>query len=177
MTAFALIVIAMGLVVLVFGNRLVLLGAGIGTLLGVGILRWLPGDQASLWWWIVPIGMAILFGIGGGLVKGLISIISLAFGALAGGAIVLAVLDLFGLDLGLVNWLLALVGAVIGAMLMSRFKDWAVIILAAVVGALLAVRGLQMLVPSIQGVIASLLGLLLAGGGIYYHGFYGKKKA
>lgn len=178
MTAFALLVIAMGLVVLAFGNRLVLLGAGIGVLLGVGVLRWLPGSPASLWWWIVPIGLAILFGIGGGLAKGLVSIISLAFGALAGGAVVLVVMDLFGLDQGWVNLILALVGAVIGAILMSGLKDWAVIVLAAVVGALLVVRGLQMWLPAIQGLVATLISLVLAGLAIAYHGgFLGKGKS
>jgi hypothetical protein len=82
------------------------------------------------------------------------------------------VLDLFGLDLGLVGWLLALVGAVIGAGLLSRFKEWTLIVLASLVGALLTVRGLQMLIPFVQGFIASLIGLVLAGGGIAYHAGY-----
>ena len=170
--------IVLGLIVLAFGNRLALLGAGVGALLGIGILRFLPGSQDSLLWLIVPIGLAILFALGSGLAKGILTLITLAIGALAGGAIVLAVLDLFGLDWGLINWLLALIGAVVGAGLVSRFKDWAVIILAAIVGALLTVRGLQMLIPSFQGFVASLFGLLLAGIGIAYHGgFIGKRKS
>jgi predicted MFS family arabinose efflux permease len=95
---------------------------------------------------------------------------------LAGGAIVLSLLDVFGVDAGFMGWILALVGAIIGAILVSRFKDWAIIILAAIVGALLVVRGTQMLLPSIQGAIASLIGLVLAGGAIAYHGgLLGKK--
>jgi hypothetical protein len=170
MTLLGVILIALGLIVLAFGSRLALLGAGVGALLGIGILRILPGDLDSLWWLIVPIGLAILFAFGAGLARGVINLIILAIGAFAGGAIVLAVLDLFGLDLGVVNWLLALVGAVVGAGLLSRFKDWAIIILAALIGALLTVRGLQVLLPSLQGTIATLIGLLLAGGGIAYHG-------
>jgi fucose permease len=85
-------------------------------------------------------------------------------------------LKLFGLDLGLVGWLLALVGAVIGAAVMSRFKDWAIIILAAIVGALLCTSGLQMLIPSLDGVIASLITVVLTVVSVVYQGgFIGKK--
>jgi hypothetical protein len=166
----AVILIALGIIVLLFGNRLALFGAGVGALLGLGILRILPGVQESLLWLVVPVGLAILFAVGAGFAKGLVSLITLALGALAGGAIVLALLDLFGLDWGLMNWVLALVGAVIGAGLASRFKDWAVILLAGIVGALLCVRGLQMIFPSLDGAIATLIGVLLAAAGIAYHG-------
>lgn len=170
MSFVAIIILVLGLLLLAFGNRLAWFGAGVGALLGVGLLSLLPGDQSTLVWLVVPVGLAILFAIGSGVAKGIVNIVILAFGALAGGAIVLAVLDLLGLDLGLAGWLVALVGAVIGAVLASRFGDWAIIILAALVGSLLTVRGLQMLLPSIQGAIASLIGLVLAVGAIAYHG-------
>ena len=177
MTAFALIIIVLGIILLVSGSRLAIFGAGIGALLGIGILRFLPGAQDNLLWLSVPIGLAILFALGGGLAKGFINLITLAFGALAGGAIVLAVLDLFVLDLGITTWILALVGAVIGAGLASRFTSWVLIFLAAFVGALLCVRGLQMLIPAFDGALASLLGLILAGVGIAYQGrLFGKRK-
>jgi hypothetical protein len=173
----SIIFIVLGLLVLAFGSRLALFGAGVGALLGIGILSILPGTQTGWIWWIIPIGLAILFAIGAGIAKGFIGLISLALGALAGGAITLGLLNLLGLDWGLVNWLLALVGAVIGAGLMSRFKNWAVIILAAVVGALLCTRGLQMMIPSLGGSIGSLIGLVLAGAGIAFQGgLFGKKK-
>jgi hypothetical protein len=90
---------------------------------------------------------------------------------------VFAVLNLFGLDWGLLNWGLALIGAVIGAALVSRFKEWAVIILAGLVGAFLCMRGLQILIPSLDGLIATLIGLVLAGAGIAYQGgLFGKRK-
>jgi hypothetical protein len=178
MFALGLGLILLGLVILVFGTRMVILGAGVGALLGIGFLRILPGTQESALWLIIPIGLAILFAFGAGIAKGMVSLVTLALGALAGGAIALAVLDLFGLDLGLTNWIIALVGAVIGAGLMSRFKTWAVIILASLVGALLSVRGLQMLVPAVQGIWSSLIGLVLLGGGIVFHGgFFGKRKS
>jgi len=178
MTGFAIIIIIVGLIMLLYGTRLALLGAGIGVLLGVGILRLFPGAQDNLLWLIIPIGLAILFAVGGGFAKGLIGLVTLAFGALAGGAIVLAILDLFGLDWGITNWILALIGAVIGAGLLSRFKDWALIFLAAFVGSLLVVRGLQMVFPSFTGAFASLLGLVLLGGSVAYQGgLFGKRKS
>jgi hypothetical protein len=77
------------------------------------------------------------------------------------------------------DWILALTGAVTGIILIGRFKDWAFIGLAAFVGALLTVRGLQILMPFMQGFIGTLLGVVLAGGSIAYHGGFlsGRKPA
>ena len=178
MTFFAILIIALGVLVLVVGKHLVILGAGVGALLGIGILRFLPGAQDSLWWWIIPVGLAVLFMIGSGVLKGFIRLITLAFGAVAGGAIVFAALDLFGLNFGLIDWILALVGAMIGLFIVERFEKWAFIALAALVGALLTVRGLQMLAPFMQGFAGALLGLVLAGVSFAYHGdFLGGHKS
>jgi hypothetical protein len=177
MVILAIVVIVLGLVVLLYGTRLALFGAGVGALLGIWLLNILPGDQSSLLWAIVPVGLAILFALGASLAKVVIGIITLVLGALGGWAVVMGVLGLFGWDLGLISWILAFIGAVVGAILFSRFKEWAVIFLASIVGALLVVRGLQMWFPSFQGWLASLIGLLLAGGGIAYHaGWLGGKK-
>lgn len=170
MLTLSLILIVIGLIVLAFGSRLAILGAGVGALLGIGILSFLPGTQSSWLWLIIPISLAALFAFGAIVAKGVIGLVTLAFGALAGGAIVLGILNLFGLDLGMMNWILALVGAVIGAGLASRFKTWTIIVLAGVVGSLLCMRGIQMLFPSFGGAIASLVALVLAGGGIAYQG-------
>lgn len=171
-----IIFIILGLVVLAYGSRMAIFGAGVGALLGVGILRFLPGAQESLFWLAVPIGLAILFAFGAGIAKGLIGLITLALGALAGGAITLALLDLFNLDWGIMNWVVALIGAVIGAAIASRFKDWAIIILASAVGALLCVRGLGMIFTGFDGFLASLVGVILLVGGIVYQGGLLKKK-
>ena len=178
MVVFALIIIVLGLMLLGFGKRMWLFGAGVGAVVGLAIIRFLPGAQDNWFGLLVVLGLAILFAIGSGIAKGLIGLITLALGALAGGAIVLLVLDMFGLDWGLVNWVLALVGAVVGAGVMSRFKDWAIIILAAVVGALLFVDGLTMLIPSLTGFIASLITLVLVVASVVYQGgLLGKGKA
>jgi hypothetical protein len=175
MTVFAILVIVLGLMILGFGKRMWLFGAGVGAVVGLAILRFLPGAQDNWFGLLVVVGLAILFAIGSGIAKGFIGLITLALGALAGGAIVLLVLDMFGLDWGLVNWLLALVGAVIGAGILSRFKDWAIILLAALVGALLCTRGLQLLIPSIDGLFASLITVVLVVASIVYQGGLLKK--
>jgi len=179
MNFFWILIIALGIFILAVGNRLTILGAGVGALLGIGILRLLPGNQDSLWWWILPVGLAVLFMIGAIIFKGFVSLVTLAIGAVAGGAIVLAALDLLGLNFGLIDWILALVGAVIGVILIQRYKEWAFIALAALVGALLTVRGLQMFVPLVQGFFGTLLTFVLAGISFAYHGGYfkGRKPA
>ena len=161
MFTFSVLIIAIGLVVLAFGTRLVLLAGGVGLLLGLGILHILPGSQESWVWLLIPVGLAVFFALGTGVAKGIISLITLVLGSLAGAAIVLAVLDLFGIDSGMISLVLALMGAVIGAGSFMRFKIWTLIVLASIVGALLVVRGLQMFIPAIQGIIASLIGLVL----------------
>jgi hypothetical protein len=176
MNFFAILIIVLGIFILVVGNRLTILGAGVGALLGIGILRFLPGSQDSLWWWIIPVGLAVSFMIGAVIFKGFISLVTLAIGAVAGGAIVLATLDLFGLNFGLMDWILALVGSVIGVILIQRYKEWAFIALAALVGALLTVRGLQIFMPFVQGFFGTLLGLVLAGLSFAYHGGLFKKR-
>jgi len=169
MFAYAILVILAGFVVLVFGNRMVIFASGVGALLGIGILRFFPGSQESWLWLLIPVVLAVLFAIGAVSAKAIISLISMALGALAGGGIVLAVLDLFGFDLGVLAWIFVLAGAVVGAGLLGRFKDWTLIVLTSLVGALLAVRGLQMLLPFVQGFLASLISLVLTAGGIAYH--------
>ena len=114
--------------------------------------------------------------------KGLVAIVILVLGTLAGAAIVLGFLDLFNMDLGLMRWLLAAVGGIVGFVLIRRARqgsqDWGMIILAGLVGALLVTRGLTILLPSLQGLVGTLIVIVLAGVSIAYQGGYlGKRKA
>ena len=166
----ALLLIGAGVAVLLFGTRLFVLGAGVGALLGVGLLRLLPGAQGVFISLLVPVGLAIVCAMGTAFIRVVVDMLMLALGALAGAAIALALLDLFGISFGVLDWLFILAFAIVGLIIAGRFKGWAIIVIAAVVGALLTMRGLQMLLPSLQGSIATLLALILAGGGIAYHG-------
>lgn len=164
------LLIALGLVALAVGSRLAILGAAVGAILGVSLLRLLPGDQGFWLTLLVPGGLAVLFFFGAGLAKETVGSLTLVLGVVAGAAITLNVLDLFQRSSGLLDWTLAVAGGGVGAVLVNRFRDWAVIILAGLVGAMLTMRGLSILVPWLDGLFATSLALLLAAAGIAYQG-------
>jgi len=166
----AITLIIFGILVLVFGSRLWLLGASVGALLGLGLLRLIPGVQTGFVGLLIPIGLAIAFAFGAVFLKGVVDIIILVLGVLAGAAIALGFLNLFGMGTGLLGWLFVVLGGVIGAILVRRFRRWAMVILAGLVGALLTVWGLQLWFPTLTGPFATLITLVLAGGGIAYQG-------
>lgn len=167
---FPILLIAIGIVVLVVGSRLAVLGAAVGALLGVALLQWIPGSQV---WWIqlgVPIALGVLGFLGGGFAKGIVNIVLMVIGAVAGVAIVFGFLDLFNLDLGALGWLLALVGGIVGFLAVTRYRHWAMLGLAGIVGALLVVRGLSEWLPMLEGAIGTLVTIVLAGASIAYQG-------
>jgi hypothetical protein len=176
---FPILLIAIGIAVLAFGKHLAILGAAVGALLGVALLRLFPGSSGPLLTLGIPISLAVIGFIGAGFAKGIVDIVLLVMGALAGAAIVMGFLDLFGIDNGLLDWLLALVGGVIGLIMVRRFKEWALIILAGLIGGLLITRGLSIWLPFLQGALGTLLVILLAGGEIVYQGGFltGRKSA
>jgi hypothetical protein len=175
---FSILLIAIGIAVLVVGKRLAVLGAAVGALLGVALLRWIPGSSGPLIAFGVPIGLAVLGFFAAGFAKGIVNIVLIVLGALAGIAITLAALELFGINTGLFDWLLALVGGIIGIVIVMRFKDWALIVLAGLIGGLLVTRGLADWLPFLAGAAGSLLVLVLAGASIAYQGgLFGKRKA
>jgi hypothetical protein len=168
---FPILIIAIGIAVLTFGKRLAVLGAAVGALLGLALLRIIPGTSSSpLLALLIPILLAVIGFFAAGFAKGIVNIVLIVLGALAGAEIMLGFLDLFGTTSGLLYWLLALIGGVIGVMLVQRFKEWAMIILAGLVGGLLVTRGLTAWMPFLQGAVGSLLVLVLAAGSILYQG-------
>lgn len=168
---FPILIIAIGIAVLVFGKRLAVLGAAVGAILGVVVLRLFNVPLTDLLLTLLIPGLLAVIGFFvAGFAKGIISIVLMVFGALAGAAIVLAFFDLFNLDPGLIGWILAFVGAVVGFILITRFKDWGMILLSAVIGALLVSRGLTILIPSLGGALGTLVVIVLAGGSIVYQG-------
>lgn len=173
---FPIMVIAIGIAVLVFGKRLSVLGAAVGALLGVGLLYMFPGSSNSFLELLIPILLAVLGFFGAAFAKGIVDIVLLVIGALAGAAITLGFLSIFNIS-GLFVWLLVLVGGVIGLILVRRFKEWAMIILAGLIGGLLITRGLTDWFTVLEGALGSLLVLVLAGVSIVFQGglFGGRK--
>lgn len=172
---FPILLIVVGIAVLVFGRRLAVLGAAVGALLGVVLLSVFSGS-AELWvQFAVVLGFALVGFFAAAFARGIIDVVILVLGALAGAAIVLMFLDLFKIDQGLLNWLLAVAGGVIGLMVIRRSRrssrDWGMIILASLIGALLIARGIVLLLPSLEGgAIMTLIIIVLVGGGIVYQG-------
>lgn len=168
-----ILMILLGFGVLIFGRRLSMLGAAVGALIGVVMLRLLGGEADLQTTLLVVGGLALVGFITAAFTKGAIDVVILVLGALAGAAIMMSFLDLFRIDLGLANWLLAVVGGVVGLVMMRHYrkgsKDWGMVILASLVGALLIVRGINLLLPSLQNtLIATLILVVLTAGGIAY---------
>jgi hypothetical protein len=166
---FPIFIIAIGIAVLAFGKRLAVLGAAVGALFGIALLRLIPGTSSSpLLALLIPVFLAVIGFFVAGFAKGMINIVLIVLGALAGAAIMLGFLDLFGINTGLLDWVLAVVGGVVGVMLVQRFKEWAMIILSGLIGGLLVTRGLTSYLPFLEGALGSLLVLVLAVVGILY---------
>ncbi len=175
--ALAIGLIGIGAVVLLFGARLVILGAAIGALLGFALVRLIPGANEGFIALLIPIILAVIFAFGGGFMRGMVGLITLALGAVAGAAIVFNVLQLFELNFGILDWILAIVGAVVGAILVQRFADWAIYFFAGFVGALLVIRGLQVFFPEFNDTFATILGLVLLAASIGFEsGLLGGRK-
>jgi hypothetical protein len=175
---FPILLIVIGVVVLLVGKRLAVLGAAVGALLGIGLLRFFPGSS-SVWVQLaVPITLAVIGFFAAGFAKGIVNIVLMVIGALAGAAIVMGFFDLFGMTSTLMELLLAVLGGILGIVLINRFKDLAMMLLAGLIGGLLVTRGLTIWLPFLQGWLGMLIVLVLAGIGIAYQGgFSGKLSA
>ena len=171
---FPILVIAIGIAVLLFGKRLAVLGAAVGALFGVGLLSLFPDSFPPLAVLLIPGLLAVLGALFAGFAKGIVNIVLMVLGALAGAAIVLGFLDLFNMNSPFLGLIFAVLGGVIGLILVQRFKDFAMVILAGLVGALLVTRGLTDWLPFLEGALGSLLVIVLAGAGIAYQGGFRK---
>ena len=121
---------------------------------------------------IVPLLLGVIGFFAVSFAKGIINIVILVLGVLAGAAIALAFLELFTPQPGLMGWFFMAAGGVVGFILTSRFKDWAVLILAGLIGGLLVTRGLTVWMPFLNGALGTLITLALAGLGVAYQGGY-----
>jgi len=128
-----LILLALGVCVWLFGNRMWLLGAGAGALLGYGLLRLFPGMADGTVGLLIVIGMAILLACWVSSVKPLPrsspwSLVSLS------AAVWRWVSSICSGVWASSIWILALVVAFVVALIFARFLDWGLIIFAALLG-------------------------------------------
>ena len=165
-----LILIALGVVVWLYGDRMWLLGAGAGALLGFGLLNLIPSLAEGTLGLLIVVGLAILFGALAFFGKAFAKMIAMIIGFVVGGGLAVALLGLFGMSFGLMDWLLALLAGVVVAVLFARFLSWALIVFASLVGSMLIVRGSTVAFPGlVDATIGTLIVLVLTGIGIFYH--------
>ena len=164
-----LILLVLGVCVWLFGNRMWLLGAGAGALLGFGLLGLFPNLASGTLGLLIVIGLAILFGVLGFIGKAFAKIIAWVIGFVIGGGLALGFLDMLG-HLGFLDWILALIVAVVVALIFGRFLNWGLIIFAALLGSMLIVRGAMAAFPTLlAGTLGTLIVVVLSAVGIYYH--------
>jgi hypothetical protein len=165
----ALTMLGLGIFVWLFGNRMWLLGAGAGALLGFAVLTWFPSLNTGWLAFFIVGGLAVLFGVLGFIGKAFTKIIAMVVGFIGGGALAVVFMDMLGLDLGFVTWLVALMGGLVGALLLSRFINWGLIIFASLLGSMLIVRGAMGFLDVLTGTIGSIVVVVLTILGIFYH--------
>ena len=151
-----------------------MLGAAVGALLGVGLLSFFPSSFPPLATLLIPGLLAVLGAMFAGFAKGIVNIVLMVLGALAGAAIVLGFLGLFNMNSPFLGLVFAVLGGVIGLIMVQRFKDWAMIILAGLIGGLLVTRGLADWLPFLEGLFGTVLVIVLASAGIAYQGGFRK---
>ena len=87
---FPVLIIAIGIAVLVLGKKLAVMGAAVGALLGVALLRLLNIPLTDvLLTLLIPGLLAVIGFFVAGFAKGIVNIVLLVLGALAGAAICL----------------------------------------------------------------------------------------
>jgi hypothetical protein len=170
LTITGLILLALGIIVWLFGNRMWLLGAGAGAMLGFGLVGLFHLSYETWLSFVIVAGMAVLFGVLGFIGKAFTKIIAMVLGFIAGGAVVIGFMNLLGMGVSFWSWIIALIGGLIGAVLFNRFVDWGLIFFASLLGSMLLVRGaMEALLPSLNGTYGSLVIVVLTVLGIFYH--------
>ena len=165
-----LLLIVLGACVWLFGNRMWLLGAATGALLGFGLAGIFPSLAGGWVELLMIVGGAIVLGVLGFIGKAFAKIIAMVIGFIAGGALVIAFFELFSTSSSLWLWIAALIGGLVGAVVFSRFLDLGLIIFASLLGSMLVLRGaLTAFNLSLLGTYSTLIVLVLTVLGIIYH--------
>lgn len=130
--------ILIGLLLLILGRQLYwLFVGGVGFITAINLVSY--GTSS------MPVWLMLIIALGAGLVGALLAIflqevaVGLA-GFLAGGSVVLSLLEMFTTHMPALTWIPVLLGAVIGLIVAVAFFDWALILLSSLSGASLLAR-------------------------------------
>lgn len=131
-----------GVVLLLLGRRIYwLFVGGVGFVAAMTLVTRLTNVQRD--WLVILIALAA--GVVGAVLAVLLQRVAIGIGGfLAGGYIVLSLLDLVEIGTPMVSWLLAMVGGIIGVVLASLLFDWALILLSSLVGASMVAQSLSL---------------------------------
>jgi hypothetical protein len=158
--------VLIGIVLLLVGRKLFwFFVAAMGFVVAMDLMmRLFPGPEA---------GAVTLVALVAGLVAGVIGALLAIFlqrasvgiaGFLAGGYIVLSLLDVFGLgEMTILAWVLAFVGAVVGLVLALALLEWALIVLSSLSGAGLIAQSIDLSRPlaALVFVVALVVGIVV----------------
>jgi hypothetical protein len=139
-----------GIVLLVLGRKVFwLFVAGIGYMAAFTLVTQLTEIQQE--WLVIVIALAA--GAVGALLAIFLQQVAVAVaGFLAGGYIVLGLLNMLELNLPTLSWVFALVGGAVGAIVALLLLDWALIFLSSLSGATIIVEALEL-----RGLVATLV--------------------
>jgi hypothetical protein len=130
--------ILIGTVLLLLGRKVFwLFVAGVGFVTAITLAGPFLQDQPD---WLTLV-VALVTGVIGALLAIIVQRMAAGLaGFLAGGYLVLSLLELLSVELGDMSWWLALAGGVVGVILAAVLLDWALMILSSLSGAVLIVE-------------------------------------
>jgi uncharacterized membrane protein YsdA (DUF1294 family) len=156
--------ILVGVALFTLGRRLYwLFVAGVGFVVAMALATRLLQNQPE---WVILI-LALVAGVIGALLAVFLQRVAVGIaGFLAGGYLVLSLIEIFGLRPGELSWIPFLIGGILGAILAAALFDWALILLSSLTGASLLAQSIPV-EPSIRILLflgALVLGILVQAG-------------
>lgn len=158
--------IAIGLLLLIFGRRIYWLSVGaIGFALGFYIAPRFLGVEPA---WLILV-IALVAGIVCALLVYYLQRLAIGFvGFLAGGYLIVAILDAVRVQTGNYYWIAILIGGIIGAIFMTVLFDWTLIIISSLIGGWMIAQNLPVALeqplPFVIFILLSIVGIVIQAG-------------
>jgi len=158
--------IVIGLLLLIFGRRIYWLSVGaIGFALGFYLAPRFLGTEPA---WLTLV-VALFAGIVCALLVFFLQRLAIGFvGFLAGGYLIVAILDAVKVNAGNYYWIAIIIGGIIGAIFITVLFDWTLIIISSLIGAWMIAQNLpvplEQPIPFVIFVLLSLVGVVIQAG-------------
>lgn len=159
MTISALLTLAMGILLLLFGRRAFWIFVAVaGFNAGITFATQYMGGQSELVILLIAIVAGVIGAILGVLLEWLAILIA---GFLAGGYLATSLAGSLGMTIAKGDWVIYIVGGIVGLLLVAALFDWAIIILSALVGAQIIMTFVSAPTAALHWL--ALLGLIVVG--------------